>query len=43
MALRINISEKDLTQSVEALSNTDIVFIPGLSSVKTVEQYAPVA
>lgn len=42
MALRINISEKDLTQSVEALSNTDIVFIPGLSSVKTVEQYAPV-
>ena len=42
MALRINISEQDLTQSVEALSNTDIVFIPGLSSVTTVEQYAPV-
>ena len=42
MALRINISEQDLTQSVEALSNTDIVFIPGLSSVTTVEQYTPV-
>lgn len=42
MALRINISERDLTQSVQALSNTDIVFVPGLSSVTTVEQYAPV-
>lgn len=42
MALRINISERDLTQSVEALSNTDIVFIPGLSSVTTVEQFTPV-
>ena len=42
MALRINISERDLTQSVEALSNTDIVFIPGLSSVTTVEQFTPI-
>ena len=42
MALRINISERDLTQSVESLSNTDIVFIPGMSSVTTVEQYTPV-
>lgn len=42
MALRINISERDLTQSVQALSNTDIVFVPGLSSSTTVEQYVPV-
>ena len=33
MPVRINISESDLTRSVQPLSDNDIVFIPGLSAL----------